>query len=247
MEKALQPRLPVNVNEPERWISAIVGTALAAYGLKSRSLPSLAAAAVGGALLWRGATGHCFVYNALGVTSAQDAGDQVSVPYGKGIRVEQVVTVNAPAETLYAFWRDFENLPRFMTHLKSVTVHDSRHSHWAARGPAGRDAEWDAEIINEIPGELIGWRSVNGSQIDNAGSVHFKATRDGRGTEVRVVLRYDPPGGLVGAAIARLFGEDPSYQVQEDLRRFKQLIESGNTATTAGETTARPFKVVLQS
>jgi uncharacterized membrane protein len=173
MEIALQNRLPVNVSEPERWVSAIAGTALAAYGLKSRSVPSLIAAAIGGALLWRGVTGNCFVYQALDVTTAGD-GDQVSVPYGKGIRVEKALTVNATPDMVYRFWRDFENLPRFMSHLKSVTVHDSKRSHWVARGPAGRDAEWDAEIINEIPGELIGWRSVEGSQVDNAGSVHFK-------------------------------------------------------------------------
>jgi uncharacterized membrane protein len=226
MEIALQNRLPVNVSEPERWVSAIAGTALAAYGLKSRSVPSLIAAAIGGALLWRGVTGNCFVYQALDVTTAGD-GDQVSVPYGKGIRVEKALTVNATPDMVYRFWRDFENLPRFMSHLKSVTVHDSKRSHWVARGPAGRDAEWDAEIINEIPGELIGWRSVEGSQVDNAGSVHFKPDAAGQGTEVRVVLRYDPPGGIVGAAFAKLFGEDPSRQVQEDLERFKQIVEGG--------------------
>lgn len=229
MERAQFINIPVNVNAPERWVSAIVGAALAAYGLKRRTVPSLAAAAAGGAFLWRAATGNCFVYQALGVTTAEEEGDQVSVPYGRGVRVEQAVTVNASTESLYNFWRDFQNLPRFMTHLKSVTVHDSKRSHWVARGPMGRDVEWDAEIINEIPGELIGWRSVEGSQIDNAGSVHFKPAAGGRGTEVRVVLRYDPPGGKLGAAVSRLLGENPNDQVQEELHRFKQLIESGES------------------
>lgn len=228
-----------NISEPERWVSVVAGTALAAYGLSRRSAAGLGLAGLGGALVWRGATGHCNVYQALGITTAEEERDSVSVRYGKGIRVEKSVTVDAPAPLLYTFWRDFENLPRFMTHLKSVQVLDDKRSHWVARGPAGRDAEWDAEIINEIPDELIGWRSVNGSRVDNAGSVHFKPATGGRGTEVRVILRYDPPGGIVGAAIARLFGEEPGYQVQEDLRKFKQLIEGGEVATTDGQPSGR--------
>jgi len=138
------------------------------------------------------------------------------------------VTINSTPEKLYTFWRNFENLPRFMNHLKSVKVIDDTRSHWVAKGPARAKAEWDAEIINEIPNELIGWRSVDGSRVDNAGSVHFKKRGTGRrGTEVKVVLRYDPPAGGIGAAIAKLFGEDPAHQVQEDLRRLKELIEIG--------------------
>jgi uncharacterized membrane protein len=234
----------INVNEPERWVSVIVGTALAAYGLKRRSLPSMVMAAFGGALVWRGATGHCFVYNALGVTSAgeDDENSQVSVPYGRGTRVEQSVTVNAPSDVLYNFWRDFENLPRIMSHLKSVTVRDSKRSHWVAKGPAGSDAEWDAEIINEIPGELIGWRSVDDSLISNAGSVHFDRSATGRGTDVRVLLRYDPPAGTLGARVAKLLGEDPDQQVREDLETFKQLAESGSLSNAAATVAAFPRK-----
>jgi uncharacterized membrane protein len=153
--------------------------------------------------------------------------NQVSVPYGKGIQVEQSITVDATPAALYSFWRKLENLPRIMSHVRSVTVRDDRRSHWIVRGPAGRDIEWDAEIINEVPGELIGWRSVGGAQVDHAGSVHFEPAAGGSGTVVRVVLRYDPPGGKIGAAFAKLFGEDPSQQIKEDLRRFKELIESG--------------------
>jgi uncharacterized membrane protein len=111
-----------------------------------------------------------------------------------------------------------------------VNVLDEKRSHWVARGPAGKDAEWDAEIINEIPNELIGWRSVDGSNVRNAGSVHFTRSAGDHATEVKVVLRYDPPAGLVGAAIAKIFGKDPAYEVQEDLRAFKQLIETGDVA-----------------
>jgi len=216
-----------NVSNPERWFSVVAGTALAAYGLTRRSVPGLLLAGVGGALAWRGATGHCMIYRSLGISTAVDAdGDRaVSVPYGRGIRVEENVTVSASPEELYRFWRNFENLPRFMSHLQSVEVIDEKRSHWVAKGPAGSDAEWDAEIINEIPNELIGWRSVDGSKVNNAGSVHFTRSRGNRGTDVKVVLRYDPPAGKLGAAIAKLFGEDPAHQVEEDLRLFKRLIE----------------------
>lgn len=216
----------INVADGERWLSVIAGSALAAYGLKRRSIAGLVLAGVGGALVWRGATGHSLVYEALGVSTARDReGDQVSVPYGRGIRVEKSVTINCAPEKLYTFWRNFENLPRFMDHLESVEVIDDKRSHWVAKGPAKVKAEWDAEIINEIPNELIGWRSVDGSRVDNAGSVHFTRAANGRGTKVRVLLRYDPPAGLLGAAIAKMFGEDPARQVKEDLRRLKELIE----------------------
>ena len=225
-----------NVSHPERWFSVVAGTALAAYGLTRRSVAGLVISGLGGAMVWRGATGHCMLYEALGLSSARDEGDDgrnVSVPYGKGIRVEESVTINRPPDELYRFWRNFENLPRFMSHLNSVQVIDAQRSHWVAKGPAGSEAEWDAEIINEIPNELIGWRSVDGSQINNAGSVHFTRSVADRGTEVKVILRYDPPGGVLGAAIAKLFGEDPAHQVQEDLRTLKQILETGERATAS--------------
>jgi uncharacterized membrane protein len=220
-----------NVSNPERWFSVVAGAALAAYGLTRRSIGGTLLAAIGGALTWRGATGHCPLYGSLGISTADEESDRdVSVPYGRGVRVEKSVTINAPAEDLYRFWRNFENLPRFMSHLKSVSVIDDKRSHWIAKGPAGTDAEWDAEIINEIPNELIGWRSVDGGNLRNAGSVHFTQATGNRGTEVKVVLRYDPPAGVIGAAVAKIFGRDPAYEVQEDLRSLKQLIETGETA-----------------
>ncbi|HVS33306.1 MAG TPA: SRPBCC family protein [Thermoanaerobaculia bacterium] len=228
-----------NVANAERWLSVVAGSAVAAYGLKRRSVSGLVLAGLGGVLMWRGATGHCMVYEALGITTAaEEQGQQVSVPYGKGVRVEKSVTIDAAPEQLYTFWRNFENLPRFMHHLESVRMLGGNRSHWVARGPAGLDAEWDAEVINEIPNELIGWRSVEGSRVDNAGSVHFSKA-NGRGTEVKVVLRYDPPGGRFGALVSKILGEDPAHQVQEDLRRLKQLIETGELATIDGQPTGR--------
>ena len=222
-----------NINDPERWLSVIAGSALAAYGLKMRSIGGVVLSALGGVLVWRGATGHCIVYESLGISSAEKNGQQgqVSVPYGRGVRVEKSVTINAPADSLYRFWRNFENLPRFMHNLEKVEVHDDKRSHWWTKGPAGSTVDWEAEIINEIPYELIGWRSIDGSKVDNAGSVHFKPATGGRGTEVKVVLRYDPPAGVIGAVVSKILGEDPAMNVQEDLRRLKMLVEAGELAT----------------
>jgi uncharacterized membrane protein len=232
MENTAEHASSTNVGNSERWASVVAGTALAAFGLARRSVSGMILAGVGGVLAWRGATGRCPLYASLGVSTADGelGGHHVSVPYGRGIRVEKSVTVNAPPEELYGFWRNFENLPRFMSHLQSVRVLDDKRSHWVAKGPVGTDAEWDAEIINEIPNELIGWRSIDGSNVRNAGSVHFTRSTGNRGTEVKVVLRYDPPAGLIGAAIAKIFGTDPAHEVEEDLRTFKRLVETGETA-----------------
>ena len=132
--------------------------------------------------------------------NVNDHDRQVSVPYGKGIRIEKSVTINATPEQLYAFWRNFENLPRFMDHLERVEIRDDKRSQWVAKGPAGMKVDWEAEIINEIPNELIAWRSIDNSEVDHAGSVHFEPAPDGRGTTVRVLMRYDPPAGKLGAA-----------------------------------------------
>ena len=239
MEHAAITHAEKNVNDPERWVSVIAGSALAAYGLKMRSIPGMVLSVLGGALVWRGATGHCMVYEAMGVSSVGDDGRQVSVPYGHGVRIEKSVTIKAPVESVYAFWRNLENLPRFMHNLEKVEVYDAKRSHWWAKGPAGTSVDWEAEIINEVPHELIGWRSIEGSRIDNAGSVHFTSLPDGRGTEVKVVLRYDPPAGILGATVSKILGEDPATNVQEDLRRLKMLLETGEIATTEGQPSGR--------
>jgi len=150
-----------------------------------------------------------------------------------GIHVEEAVTVNRPLPDVFRFWRNFENLPAFMKHLESVAEREAGITHWVARGPAGTRVEWDARIINEIDDNLIGWQSLEGSTIATAGSVNLRESP--RGTEVRVHLQYNPPAGRLGAAVAWLFGEEPNLQVREDLRRFKQLIETGEIPTTEGQ------------
>jgi len=142
-------------------------------------------------------------------------------------RVARSVTIRQPVESVYGFWRNFENLPRFMAHLESVRVTGERESHWVAKGPAGTTVEWDAETLEDRPHELIVWRSLPGASVPNSGQVRFQRAAGNRGTEVHVELRYDPPAGKLGALVAKLFGEEPSQQVAGDLRRLKQVLETG--------------------
>jgi len=229
----------VNVADVERWASALGGAALAAYGikqLKDRSPAGAAFAAAGTALIMRGATGHCPMYDAVGINTADERDDtREHLAGARGVNVEEVVTINRPASDLYRCWRDFEMLPRFMEYVDSVRQLDHRRSHWIVKGPAGRRVEWTAEIINEIADELIGWRTLDGADVVSAGSVRFVPAPGARGTQVRVRLQYDPPGGKIGSAIAWIFGAEPSQTIREGLRRFKQLMEAGEMPTTSGQ------------
>ena len=238
-ERLYQPdRKHTNVGNPERWASAIGGGALAAYGITKGGFGGLALALLGGGLILRGSTGHCQLYQALGVNTAKSKSSdqsQTSVHHGDGIRVVKSVTINKAPEEIYRLWSNFENLPRFMNHLESVKMIDEKRSHWVAKAPAGFSVEWDAEIINQKENELIAWRSLEGSTINNAGSVRFEPASNNRGCVVRVVLSYEAPGGVIGSSIAKLFGEEPEQQIEEDLRRFKQLMETGEIASTEGQ------------
>lgn len=217
-----------NVGKNERAASIIAGSLLAYAGLRTGRWSGLGLVIAGAALVKRGVTGQCEVYRSLGVRTAPESGENhVSVPYGEGIRVDKSITVNKPRFDVYAYWRNFENLPSFMRHLEKVRQTSDTVSHWVAKAPLGRCVEWDAEIINDVPGELIGWRSLPGADVQNAGSVHFRDSAGNRGTEVKVELQYIPPGGTVGAFIAKLFGEDPNHQIESDLRRFKMMLETG--------------------
>ncbi|MFW5471135.1 SRPBCC family protein [Knoellia sp. CPCC 206435] len=141
-------------------------------------------------------------------------------------------TVNRPPDEAYAFWRELDRLPSFMGHLESVVENDDGTSHWVAHGPAGKQVSWDAEITSEEPGRRLSWMSLPGADVENSGTVHFAPAPGDRGTEVSVVLHYDVPGGLLGRAVATLFGEEPEQQVRDDLRRFKQVIETGEVVRT---------------
>ena len=223
----------VNVGGTERILSAVAGVALIGWSLRRRSMRGLLLP-LGGGLIARAVTGHCAVNRAVGRDSAQPNVGRTSqvdsVARGEGIRVEKSIVIDRPVAELYRFWRDIENLPRIMAHLESVTDIDGRRSHWIAKAPIGTHVEWDAEIHNERENELLAWRSLPGADINNAGSVHFRPAPDGDGTEIRVVLSYQPPAGKLGAAIARALGEEPSVQLADDLRRFKDAMESDRAA-----------------
>ncbi len=232
-----RPSSTINVARQERLLSLGGGAALLLMALKRRDEVGGVLGAFGALLLYRGVTGHSFVYQLTGRNTAVKSGEEpaVSVPHKQGVHVERSFTVNRPVGEVYGFWRDFENLPSFMKHLESVRVIDDRRSHWVAKAPAGMNVEWDAEIINEVPNEVIGWRSVDGSQVANAGSVRFRPAPGGRGTEVSVEMEYVPPGDFAGDLVAKLFGRSPTQSVEEDLRRFKQIMEAGEVPTIEGQ------------
>jgi uncharacterized membrane protein len=222
-----------NVGKIERIASAVGGGALIGYAIKQRSKTSVLLGLVGAGLLYRGATGQCEVYRAAGINTAGNSDSTADV--ARDVHVEKSITIDSTPRELYNFWRDLENLPRFMENLESVTQLDENRSHWVAIGPGGKKIEWDAEIYNEKEGEMIAWRSLPGADITNAGSVHFEEAPDGRGTYVKVTLNYNPPGGKAAALFAKLFGQEPGQLVEHNLKRLKQLIETGEIPTTAGQ------------
>lgn len=235
-----QERDWVNLGNVERILSGLGGGIFLGIGFLQRGWIGASIATVGGVLVFRGVSGHSFLYQALHIDTSEHK-DQIatSIPHNQGLKVTRAVTIQKSPQELYHFWRNFENLPHFMQHLQSVTVQDSTHSHWTAKEPAGRGVSWDAEIIHEREDELIAWRSIGNANIDNAGSVHFTPAPGGRGTVVKVVLEYIPPAGKAGMLVAKLFGEDPDTQVREDLRHFKEMMEAGEIPTTKGQPSGR--------
>jgi uncharacterized membrane protein len=173
-----------------------------------------------------------------GLSSQQGA--RTGASRDTGIHVKRAITIGRPRQEVYAFWHDFQNLPRFMKHLESVTVTGNGRTHWKAKAPAGASVEWDAEATADQPNELIAWRSVANSDVSNAGVVRFTDAPGDRGTEVHVDLRYDPPGGTLGALFAKIFGEEPSIQIADDLRRFKQVMEIGEPMLSDATVTDGP-------
>jgi uncharacterized membrane protein len=223
-----------NVGVGERIASLAGGAALALAGRQKGNIGGLLLAAFGVGLLYRGATGHCYCYQKLGISTAERNRNSV-IPAKQGVKVEKHLTINRPAPDLYAFWRDLTNLPRVFEHLSSVERSDGNVTHWVAVGPAGKRIEWDAEILNDHENELIAWRSLPGSQIDTAGSIRFQATMNGRGTIVVVSMQYNPPGGHVADYLASWFGTDLESQLTDDLRKFKSLMEAGEFPSTQGQ------------
>lgn len=187
------------------------------------------------------ATANVLAVTALDVLCAQQLGsgegegESNSSKAKKGTtQVKNSLIINRAPEELYQYWRNFENLPKIMHHLESVKVKGEGRSHWVAKAPAGTSVEWDAEVTEDRPNELIAWRSLEGSDVDNSGSVRFETAPGNRGTIVKVEINYTPPGGALGTLVAKLFGEEPGQQAQESLRTFKQIMETGEVVISDG-------------
>jgi len=216
-----------NVGDVERFASVVGGALMVLSALQRRPLEGLLLGGFGAALIYRGISGHCECYKALGISTANEEGRVTSVPAQYGFKYEKSLVINRSANDLFDYWRDLENLPGIMPHLTSVKETGGDRSHWVATGPIGVELEWAAEIYNEDPGRMIAWRSLPGGDVDTAGSVHFVEHGAGRGTEVRVSLKYNPPLGKVGANLAWLLGGGVEQEIDNDLRRFRQMMETG--------------------
>lgn len=226
----------VNVGPGERIASTIAGGVLIGYGLVSRSKLGIFLGLFGASLVYRGTTGKCEAYRKMGINTADSDG---AANIARDVHIKKSVTINRPAEELYSFCRSFENLPRFMPNLKSVSKIDDYTSRWVATTSLGKTVEWDAEIYNDIPNELIAWLSLPNADVTHAGSVNFKPAPNGRGTYVEVTFNYNLPLGKASALIAKLFGSEPGQIVEQNLHRLKQLFEAGVIPTIEGQTSGR--------
>ena len=220
-----------NIGTWQRVGSVAGGLALMYAGGRQRAMGGVSRAA-GVGLLMRGVSGYCPVTAATSSRRLRDDDTKRALGGPRGVHVRDTVVVQRPRDEVYRFWRQLSNLPRFMRHLERVDVIGDKRSHWVASGPLGRQVEWDAEIINEVDGELLGWRSLPGSEVATAGSVHFEDGGSGT-TIIEVHLQYEPPAGKLGAWVASLFGEEPSQQVRDDLRRLKWYLETGENVGSA--------------
>lgn len=224
----------VNVGNNERIISAAVGAFLLSSGLGNLTrnpISALIKTALGGALLYRGASGHCPMYSAMGKTKG--------VTHTDAVNIRTSLIVNKPKDEVYAFWRKLENLPLFMKHLSTVTEIDQKHSHWEATIPGNiGKIKWNAEIVKEEPGYMIGWQSVPNATINNAGKVVFHDALGGQGTELEVVIIYHPPAGEIGSGIAKMLNPVFEKAIRQDVMNFKEYIETKHNAKTGTDNTA---------
>ena len=216
-----------NIGKWQR-IGSVAGGLGLLYAANRRPRWRAATRSAGLGLVMRGVSGYCPV---TAVVRPRTGNEDTRAALGgpRGVHVHEVVTVDRPRAEVYRFWRQLSNLPRFMRHLERVDVLDDNRSHWVATAPLGSKVEWDAEIINEIDGSLIAWRSLPGSEVTSAGSVHFRDLPGGA-TEVSVHLQYSPPAGKMGAWVASLFGESASQQIREDLRQLRSALANSDFA-----------------
>lgn len=231
----------INVGPNERYLSVGGGALLTTIGLRRGGLGGILLAALGGALVYRGATGYCPINSAIGRDTSKEK-NETDV-----LEISKSVTINKPREEVYQFWRKLENLPQFMMHLETVQQLDDKRSHWVARLDSESKLakvlpkiEWDAEIVEEEPNSRLVWRSVPGATVDNAGEVRFVDAPGNRGTEVHATIKYRAPEGLVGETVMKLFNPAFKQMVKEDIRRFKRLMETGEIPTNAGPSGRQP-------
>jgi uncharacterized membrane protein len=236
-----------NIGDVQRVLSVIAGMMFLASGLSRRRWSGAALATVGGGLLYRAISGYCPVFGAMGIdmsggsnrsggSSNTDRLGRRKVHTDRATKIQRAIEINRPPNDMYRFWRSLDNLPRIMNHLDSVQVINDRLSHWVMKAmPGVPKVEWDAEIINDVENQRLGWRSLQGADVNHTGSVEFKPTGDGQRTWLTVTLQYEPPGGEFGAAVAKWFGEDPNTKIAEDLQRFKEEMETGAFSQAGGE------------
>ncbi|MDB5105583.1 MAG: cyclase/dehydrase [Fibrobacteres bacterium] len=221
-------KMKINVAEAERWGSAALGSGLLLYGLKRRSWVGALFALAGGGLILRGALGKSLFYRLIGVDSATGQGLMGQDVANDLIRVDKSLVIHLPAEELYRFLRNMENLPRFFSHLQSVRTLDAKRSVWSARMPAGLPLEWETEITEERENRKVAWRAKEGSVLRSEGALVLDPMDGGSRTQVGVHLEYDLPLGKPGKVFARLFGKHPDRLIDEELHRFKSLMEAGD-------------------
>lgn len=232
----------VNVGDTERLLSVAGGAALTAYAIVRRNGSSIPALLAGIALLARGTSGRCLTYDALDISTAGSASTTrapVSVPHEHGFHVTRAVTIDRPAADLYNFWHEPTNLPHVINYIDSVHVIGENQAHWTIKLPGGAKADFDVEVYTDVPNEVISWRSLPGSSIQNAGSVRFQPAPADRGTQVTLTLEFVPPGGALGQAVLKLFGEAPAQYIGQYLREFKQVMETGEKPTNDGQSSGR--------
>ncbi len=209
----------ININWPERYVSIATGVKLAYSGIRhlfSSPFTSILKLGAGGYLLNRGVTGHCELYSQIGKNSTDPM----------NINIRSSFTIDKPRIEVYNFWRKLDNLPLFMNHLERVEILDDERSHWELKLPTGvATVSWDAEIVKDIPGELIGWSSLPGSIVDNAGKVRFRDSFDDKSTLVDVVITYQPPAGGFGASLAHVLNPVFKNMVDTDVYNFKQYMD----------------------
>ena len=230
----------VNVHEVERLVSSVLGGALVSWGITRRSLGGVVMGIAGGVLLYRGISGHSYLYQGLGMNTT-DRSRQLGARATAGApEIEHSITVEKPARELYRFWREPQQFAQIMEDFAEVTPLDENRTHWRVRSPFGRTLEWDTQVVEDRPGEMLRWESLQGARLRSEGEVRFRPAPKDWGTETTLHLRFDTPGGVIGKTLAPRQGIMSHMPVEKALRRFKSLAETGEIPTPEPNPTSRP-------